>query len=372
MQSIQVAVSQYLPEGIMHKVVVAIVTMGLFAQPFAQGHKIKRRDFYVPSDMGVRLFVREVRDMSSNFMKKKPLVLIHGARVPGIASFDLPVSGGSLAADLAVAGYVVYVMDARGYGSSTKPPEMSQSPELNRPLVRSSEVVRDIAAVVEAIRQRSGVDRVALLGWATGGHWAGQYASIYTHRVSHLILYNTLYGSTPIHPTLGRGSDLEDPQRPGRFNTGRYGAYRFNTAESLLPSWDRSIPIEDKSQWRDPAVMSAYQQAAIESDPTARQRTPSSFRAPSGALEDSFYLATGRRLWDASLVRARTLIIRSERDFWSRPEDPKRLAEDLVHAAGVKVVTIAGATHHVHLDRAERGRDRFLQDVISFLSDDGE
>jgi pimeloyl-ACP methyl ester carboxylesterase len=354
----------------MHKVVaVAIVTMGLFAQTSVQGEQISRKDFYVTSDMGVRLFVREVRGVRSNTMKKVPLILLHGARVPGIASFDLPVPGGSLAADLAAACCVVYVMDARGYGRSTRPPEMNQSPELNQPLVRSSEVVRDIAAVVEAIRQRSGVERVALLGWATGGHWAGQYASIYTHRVSKLILYNTLYGATPMHPTLGHGSDLEDPQRPGRFNAEKYRAYRFNTAESLLPSWDRSIPVEDKSRWRDPDVVSAYQRAAIESDPTARQRTPASFRAPSGALEDSFYLATGRRLWDASMVQARTLIIRSERDFWSRPEDTKRLAEDLVHAAGVKVVAIAEATHFLHLDRAGRGRDHFLQEVLSFLLD---
>ena len=347
--------------------VVAIMTLGLFAKAFAQEQKISRQDFYVTGDTGIRIFIREVRSVNSNLMKKVPLVLLHGARVPGVASFDLPVTGGSFAADLATAGYVVYIMDARGYGSSTRPPEMEQSPDVNPPLVRSSEVVRDIAAVVEAICQQSGVERVALLGWATGGHWAGHYASIYTHRVSHLILYNTLYGATPMHPTLGRGSDLEDPQHPGLFNTRKYGAYRFNTAESLLPSWDRSIPVEDKSQWRDPVVVSAYQQTAIESDPTARQRAPASFRAPSGAMEDSFYLATGRRLWDASLVRARTLIIRSERDFWSRPEDPKRLAEDLVHAARVKVVTIAEATHYVHLDRAERGRDRFLQEVLSFL-----
>ena len=87
-----------------------------------------------------------------------------------------------------------------------------------------------------------------------------------------------------------------------------------------------------------------------------------------GAMEDRFYLATGRQLWDASLIQAATLILRSERDFWSRPEDPQQLAAQLVHAPEVRVVVIPEATHHVHLDRPERGRTRFLDEALSFLS----
>ena len=89
--------------------------------------------------------------------------------------------------------------------------------------------------------------------------------------------------------------------------------------------------------------------------------------SPNGAFEDSFYLAIGRQLWDASLVRAATLILRSERDFWSRPEDVARFEQHLVHAARVKVVALAGATHHVHLDRPERGRAQLLEEILAFL-----
>jgi pimeloyl-ACP methyl ester carboxylesterase len=211
---------------------------------------------------------------------------------------------------------------------------------------------------------------VALFGWATGGHWLGFYASLFSDRVSHLIMLNSLYGATPGHPTLGRGSDLEDPQHPGQFNAAGFGAYRLSTADSLVGNWDRSIPTADKSSWRDPAVLAAYQRAALASDPAATQRTPPSFRAPSGAFEDTFYLATGRQLWDASLIQARTLIVRSERDFWSRPEDPQRLAEHLVHAAAVKLVVLPDATHLAHLDRPEHGRDVLLREVLAFLATD--
>jgi pimeloyl-ACP methyl ester carboxylesterase len=89
-------------------------------------------------------------------------------------------------------------------------------------------------------------------------------------------------------------------------------------------------------------------------------------------MEDSFYLASGRQLWDAASITARVLIIRSENDFWSRPEDVTALESHLVNAAEVRSVTIPGATHYVHLDRAERGRSQFIAEVTRSLSTSSE
>jgi pimeloyl-ACP methyl ester carboxylesterase len=333
--------------------------------PSAATGRLVRRDHRIRGEPGIELALREVRRQGR---AGRPVLLLHGARVPGVASFDLPVPGGSLAADLAGAGHAVFILDARGYGGSTRPPGMDRPPEGAVPLVRSSEVVRDIAAAVDWIRRQLGADRVALFGWATGGHWLGHYASVHTDRVSHLVVLNSLYGGTAEHPTLGRGSDLEDPKRPGQFNRAEFGAYRLAPAPSLLGAWDRSIPGDDKSGWRDPAVAEAYVAAALASDPTSASRTPPSLRAPSGALEDSFYLATGRQLWDASLVLARTLVVRAARCFWSRPEDPKRMAEHLVHAARAELLELEDATHFVHLDRPERGRARLIETTLAFLA----
>lgn len=129
-----------------------------------------RDDFHVEGEPGIRLFVREVRPRAAGAARGTPVLLLHGARVPAVPSFDLDVPGGSLAADLAVSGRRVFLMDARGYGRSTRPPEMTEDPQAHPPLVRSSEVVRDVAAVVEAVLERTGAEKVALLGWATGGH----------------------------------------------------------------------------------------------------------------------------------------------------------------------------------------------------------
>jgi pimeloyl-ACP methyl ester carboxylesterase len=54
---------------------------------------------------------------------------------------------------------------------------MSEPPSAHPPLVRSNDAARDISAVVESIRRSRPEARVILFGWATGGQWAGYYAS---------------------------------------------------------------------------------------------------------------------------------------------------------------------------------------------------
>lgn len=326
---------------------------------------IRRHDFLVRGNPGIRLFVREVTASQSDL--HKTVLLIHGARIPGVASFDLPVPGGSLAADLATRGFDVYIVDVRGYGRSTRPPEMDAPPSAHPPLVRSKEAVRDLAAVVDWIAHRRHVSSVALFGWATGAQWAGEYASLYPEKVSALVLLNSLYrGDTP-QPLIGHGSDLEDPAHPGRYNDQACGAYRWNTADSLSRIWDHTIPIADKDEWRDPAVAQALIDQALASDPQSRTQRLAAFRSPCGALEDSFLLATGHQLWDATRITAPTLILVAEHDFWSRPIDRENLVHDLQHAHRVKLVILPNATHFVHLDRSERGRDQLLNETASFL-----
>jgi hypothetical protein len=111
---------------------------------------------------------------------------------------------------------------------------------------------------------------------------------------------------------MGHGSDMEDPAHPGHLNP-KVDAYRCNTAESLLGTWNRNIPGEDKAAWRDPRIADAYLREAVASDPESNSHTPPCFRSPNGALEDSFYTATGRQLWNASFIYVPTLVLASAR-----------------------------------------------------------
>jgi alpha-beta hydrolase superfamily lysophospholipase len=85
------------------------------------------------------------------------------------------VPGYSVAEDFAKRGFRVFVMDVRGWGSSTKPRAMDEPPENSAPLVSTKEAADDVATIVDWVVRRTH-EKTALLGWASGGHWACAYA----------------------------------------------------------------------------------------------------------------------------------------------------------------------------------------------------
>jgi alpha-beta hydrolase superfamily lysophospholipase len=94
----------------MRQLLIAVALLGSLLKPAAATSS--KKDLYAESDPGIRIHIREVRTETRGDCD--PILLVHGARVPGVASFDLSVPGGSLAADLADRGFCVYVMDVRG------------------------------------------------------------------------------------------------------------------------------------------------------------------------------------------------------------------------------------------------------------------
>jgi pimeloyl-ACP methyl ester carboxylesterase len=342
-------------------VLATATALGVSRPALAATETLYREELFTTADDGVRVHVREVRPAAP---RGAPLILLHGARAPGIASFDLPVAGGSLAGDLAQRlNRRIYVMDARGYGASQRPAAMRRPPEECRPLSRAFEVARDIDAVRKLAVRRAGSEQVGLVGWATGGLWAGFYAALRPDAVCGLATINALYGGSDVHAMLGPGSSFAQPGQPRRFDPAT-GGYALYPAASLLGVWERNIPSPDKDAWRDPAIARALTAAVLASDPDSGRHDPPRFRAPLGALEDSFHQACGRRLYDAGSIAAPVLLVRSEHDFWSRPADLDTFAADAGRTPSVKAVTLAGATHFVHLDRPERGRDRLSVELI--------
>ena len=324
-----------------------------------------REDTFVTSDPDVQIFVREVRSSSNLESDRVPILLIHGGGSGSVTSFDINVPGYSVAADLAAKGHQVYLMNVRGWERSTRPASFDEPPEENPPAVTSEQAVLDISAVVDWINQQNQSSKVALLGWATGGHWAGMYTSRNNDKVSHLIMLNSLYG---VDAPWELNKAFENPNQPGQFDAST-GAYRLANAKGLLAKWDETIPATDKSQWREEAVAKAYQRSALASDPTSNTRQPPSLRIPAAYRQESYNLANGKKYWNAKDITVPTLVIRGKRDFWSRPADMKALKAELVNAPRVETETIPNGTHYLFLDLPKRGRDRFIQEVVLFLEE---
>lgn len=315
--------------------------------------KITREDFMISSDPGVRIFIREISGRKRS--RKPPILLIHGGGAGGIALYDLPVAGGSLAGDLAAHGLKVYIVDIRGWEKSTRPDY-----DTNKRWViagSSAEVSRDIDAAVDFIIDRTGQRQVTLFGCATGGNWAGYYSCIYPYKVNALIMLNSLYNVKAPWIFTDR---YRNPLDTSQFYYASTPVLRRADAAKLLQIWNNSIPVADKTQWYDPAVVQAYAKTAVSFHEDAVLEVPGGYRA------ESFYTAQGKGLWHAKDITVPILVVRGALDTWSRPEDMKALEEKLVNAPKKQFLTLPEGTHIVFLDKPEKGRAQLIDAILSF------
>ncbi|MEM8838185.1 MAG: alpha/beta fold hydrolase [Pseudomonadota bacterium] len=318
--------------------------------------EIDRQDFQVSSEPDIDLFVRKVANADND--AGTPILLVHGARVGSLASFDVDVPGYSLTQSLADAGFTIYLADVRGYGRSTLPPSMSGDRFQGPPAVPTEIAAKDLLAVISEIRRRHPGDPLAAMGWATGSHWLAATEAIQPGSIDRLVFYNSVYGGegpwrlTEVFAKEGA---------PSEFNYEKFGAYRTSDAKSLVGRWTQSEAISE-------AFINRYVEMAMEGDPTVSDRTPPSFRHPSGPIEDTLQAVHVGPLYDAALIRSDVLIVRSGKDFWSRPVDVERFQQDLTKARSVTIRKLVDASHYVHLEPGE-GRDELLELVTDFIAD---
>jgi len=115
---------------------------------------------------GIQLYLR-----NKHLEKISPdriLLFVHGSTYPAETSFDLPLAGVSFMDYLARDGWDVWLVDLRGYGRSTRPPEMDQPPGANPPLVTTDVAVQDVGSAVDFILGQRKAPRLSLMGWSWG------------------------------------------------------------------------------------------------------------------------------------------------------------------------------------------------------------
>jgi pimeloyl-ACP methyl ester carboxylesterase len=161
--------------------------------------KLVTEEFMIDAtDPGTKLYVRNKRpeDMR-RFVPERTLLFVHGATQPAEATFDLPLEGVSWMDHVARHGWDVYLVDVRGYGRSTRPPEMDRPAESNPPIVKTDVAIKDVGSVVEFILQRRGIPKLSLLGWSWGCAIMGAYTADHNEKVDRLVLYAPDWVTTP-------------------------------------------------------------------------------------------------------------------------------------------------------------------------------
>src|ERR1700682_6203797 len=129
---------------------VAAFFFSVVSPVLADGQKVETENYQIPAaDPGIQLFIRNKHPEGlTNFPGENILLFVHGATYPAETAFDLPLNGLSMMDHIARQGWDVYLVDVRGYGGSTRPPEMDQPAADNKPIVDTPTAVKDVSAAV--------------------------------------------------------------------------------------------------------------------------------------------------------------------------------------------------------------------------------
>lgn len=310
--------------------------------------------YHIPSaDADIRIYVRNTRPESlSTFSGERTLLFVHGATYPAETMFDLKIDGLSWMDSIARHGYDVYLMDVRGFGRSTRPPEMDRPAAEHPPVVTTDDGVTDFGAVVDHIRTRRGVPRLNLMGWSWGTTIAGAYAARNPDRVERLVMYAPLW--------LRRD--------PGGLRVpGPMGAYRTVTLEAATRRWLNAVAPVRHQDLVPPGVIESWWAANMEADPVGARMNPPVVRAPNGLLADGAkYWEADTRYYDPAAVRAPVLMVVGDWDVDTPAYMAQAILTRLTGSTRKRLVIIGEATHHLML---ERNRLQMFREVQSFLDE---
>jgi pimeloyl-ACP methyl ester carboxylesterase len=324
----------------------------LAAQP---SKPLVSEDYFVKaSDPGIQIFVRNKHlKGAKNFASDKIVLFVHGSTYPADTSFDLPLDGLSWMDYIAQRGFDVYLLDLRGYGRSTRPPEMDQPAEKNPPLVTTDVAVKDVAAVVDNILARRRVPKINLIGWSWGTTIMASYTSQHNDKVEKLVLYAAQWlRSTP--PLMGGGD-------------GPLGAYRTVTMSSAKARWLTGVPENKKADLIPAGWFEKWATATQATDPQGSAQNPPVLRAPNGTVQDSReFWQKGKPVYDPALITVPVLLLNAEWDSDTPPYMSQAVFERLVNAPYRRRILISEGTHTVIM---EKNRMQLFREVQLFLEE---
>lgn len=318
------------------------------------GPALTMEEFMVPSaDPGIRLYVRNKHPQGrSSYPGSKIVLFVHGSTYPAETAFDLQLNGMSWMDYIARHGYDVYLVDVRGYGRSTRPPQMDVPADRNEPFAGSATAVKDVGAAVDFILKRRGVDKINLLGWSWGTTTMGWYTTQNNAKVNKLVLYAPQWiRNTPALTDTG----------------GKVPAYRSVSMASAKTRWLTGVPEAKKAELIPPGWFEAWSAATIATDPVGAAQNPPVLRAPNGTVQDTRnYWAAGKAVYDPGLIRVPTFLAHAEWDADLPSYMLHAYFAKLTGAPYKRYVEIGEGTHTVIM---EKNRMQLFQAVQQFLDE---
>jgi pimeloyl-ACP methyl ester carboxylesterase len=315
---------------------------------------LRTEEHMVPArDPGIQLYVRNKHPAAQErFGPERIVLFVHGSTYPAETSFDLPLGGTSWMDYMARRGFDVWLVDVRGYGRSTRPPEMDAPPEGKPPLVRTETAVKDVAAAVDFILARRGAPRLVVMGWSWGTTMMARYTNENVDKVEKLVLYAPQWLRSS--PPLISGE----------------GAYRVVGVDSARDRWLKGVPEDKKATLIPQGWFEQWADATFATDPWGSKQNPRKLRAPNGTIADTKeFWSGGKPLYDPAKITVPTLIVHAEWDQDLPTPMARAVFEKLTAAPYKRFVEIGEGTHTIIM---EKNRMQLFREVQAFLEEPRE
>jgi len=267
-----------------------------------------------------------------------PVIYVHGATFPSSLAVGWRFGEEpSWSDNLVEAGYDVWGFDFAGYGRSDRYREMAFAPAPG-PLGRSQAACRQLAAVVDHVRQETGSKRVILLAHSWGTIVATRFAAEHPSLVERLILFG---------PILRRngGADAGVDQLPG---------WGLVTTDEQIKRFREDVPAGEDEFITD-RMFAPWGAAYLASDPGAFLRHPPAVAVPNGPVADILAARAGILPYDPRKIACPVAIVRGAWDSRVTDKDVTEFKEELTSCPSFSDAKLERGTHLMHL---ETGRTR--------------
>jgi pimeloyl-ACP methyl ester carboxylesterase len=332
----------------------AIIVGAMLVPTGARSATLVTESYRIPSgDAGIELYVRNKHPAGvEHFPAEKILLYVHGATYPSETAFDLPLGGHSMMEMIAERGWDVWLVDIRGYGGSTRPPEMDQPADANKPFADTPTAARDVGAAVDHILRKRGVAKINLIGWSWGTAIMGMYTAEHNDKVNRLVLYAPLW--------LVKGTPLIGGDGP-------LGAYRTVTREAAKERWFKGVAEDKKADLIPAGWFDQWADATWATDPVGAKQNPPVLRAPNGVLQDRrTYWTQDKPQYDPAAITVPTLLIHAEWDADLPSYQAQAYFARLTNVPYKRFVELGEGTHTIMM---EKNRMQFFHEVMAFLEE---
>jgi len=283
---------------------------------------------------------------------RRGVLFVHGASFPTMLASGFEFNGGDSWIDfMAGHGFLACGLDFLGYGASSRPQAMLDSPTGKPPLVRAPEAAREIGIAIAYMRTRRGSDEMHLIAHSWGTIPAADFAAHHPGALTSL----TLFG--PVVPEAGSKPE------------GEHVAWWSMTAKARLQQLYFKDVLPPGLVLLEPALGERWAEEFEASAPHAAGDGPGEVRIPDGAVADIEAAHAGVYPYEASRVTAPLFIVFGSYDTEVNEKEAPGFLARFTSSPLRWQLCIHDGTHVMHL---ERNRMSLYESVLGFIQTSGK